>query len=133
MTGVVAALTLGAFLPEAGKRQYAPRASVSLPTPKTTSSWRARLRPTSCSSQPQYTAPRRRHSSTALRLCSVAPALSLDPGHVSLLVSLASSRSKVVQSVDLTGAQLDAVGRDVLLDAGHVLGTRNWGDVVALR
>jgi len=37
------------------------------------------------------------------------------------------------QPFDLLNAQLDAVGRDVLLDAGDPLGTGDRGDVVALR
>ena len=39
----------------------------------------------------------------------------------------------MVQPLDLVGAQLEAVGSGVLLDAGDPLGTGNRGDVIALR
>ena len=45
----------------------------------------------------------------------------------------AGGRREAVQPFDLRGAQLDAVGGCVLLDAGDPLGAGNRGDVVALR
>ena len=48
-------------------------------------------------------------------------------------MALAGGRREVVQPFDLLGAQLDAVGGRVLLDAGEPLGAGNRGDVVALR
>jgi len=59
--------------------------------------------------------------------------LAVDDGHVPRVVAFAGSRGEVVESLDLRGAQLDAVGGGVLLDAGDSLGARNRGDVVALR
>jgi len=48
-------------------------------------------------------------------------------------VALAGGRREVLQPFDLLGAQPDAVGGCVLLDAGDPLGAGNRGDVVALR
>jgi hypothetical protein len=48
-------------------------------------------------------------------------------------VARAGRRREVVQPFDLRGAQLDAVGGGVLLDARNPLGARNRRDVVALR
>ena len=48
-------------------------------------------------------------------------------------MALAGGRREVVQPFDLLGAQLDAVGGGVLLDAGDPLGAGDRGDVVALR
>jgi hypothetical protein len=48
-------------------------------------------------------------------------------------VAFPGSGSEVVQPFDLLGAQLEAVGRRVFLDAGDSLGAGNRGDVVALR
>ena len=48
-------------------------------------------------------------------------------------MALASGRREVVQPFDLLGAELDAVGGGVLLDAGDPLGAGDRGDVVALR
>jgi len=56
----------------------------------------------------------------------------VDDGHVPFVVTLAGGRSEVVQPVDLRGAQLEAVGGGVLLDAGDPLGAGNRGDVIAL-
>jgi hypothetical protein len=47
-------------------------------------------------------------------------------------VALAGGRGDVVEPLDLLGAQLDAVGGGVLLDAGDALGAGDRGDVVAL-
>ncbi len=57
----------------------------------------------------------------------------VDDGHVPFVMALTSGRREVVQPFDLLGAQRDAVGGGVLLDAGDPLGTGNRGDVVALR
>jgi len=57
----------------------------------------------------------------------------VDCGHVRLVVALAGGRGEVVEPLDLLGAQLDAVGSGVLLDAGDALGAGDRGDVVALR
>ena len=57
----------------------------------------------------------------------------VDNGHVPFVVALAGGRRQVVQPFDLLGVQLDAVGRDVLLDASDPLGAGDRGDVVALR
>src|SRR5438270_4989831 len=57
----------------------------------------------------------------------------VDDGHISFVVALAGGPREVAQPFDLLGAQLDAVGRDVLLDAGDPLGAGNRGDVPALR
>ena len=57
----------------------------------------------------------------------------VDDGHLRLFVALAGGRGEVVQPFDLLGAQLDAVGGGVLLDAGNALGAGDRGDVVALR
>ena len=57
----------------------------------------------------------------------------VDDGHVPFVVALAGGRREVVQPFDLLGAQLDAVGGGVLLDAGDPLGAGDRGDVVALR
>src|SRR5882762_2273263 len=56
-----------------------------------------------------------------------------DDGHISFVVALAGGRREVAQPFDLLGAQLDAAGRDVLLDAGGPHGAGNRGDVPALR
>jgi hypothetical protein len=48
------------------------------------------------------------------------------------LVALAGGRREIVEPLDLLRAQLYAVGRRVLLDAGDALGARDRGDVVAL-
>jgi hypothetical protein len=57
----------------------------------------------------------------------------VDGGHVPFVVALAGGRSEVVQPLDLIGAQLDAIGRSGLLDAGNPLGAGDRGDVAALR
>src|SRR5437899_8597498 len=57
----------------------------------------------------------------------------VDDGHVPFVVALTGGRREVVQPFDLLGAQLDAVGGGVLLDAGNPLGAGNRSDVVALR
>jgi hypothetical protein len=46
----------------------------------------------------------------------------IDDGHVPVAVARASGRRQVVQPFDLLGAQLDAVGGGVLLDASDPLG-----------
>jgi hypothetical protein len=56
----------------------------------------------------------------------------VDGGHVRLVVTLAGGRSEVVEPLDLLRAQLDGVGRRVLLDPGDVLRAGDRGDVVAL-
>src|SRR3989442_355192 len=48
-------------------------------------------------------------------------------------MALTGGRREVVQPFDLLGAQLDAVGGGVLLDARNPLGAGNRSDVVALR
>ena len=48
-------------------------------------------------------------------------------------MALAGGRCQVVQPLNLPGAQLDAIGSGVLLDARDPLGTGDRGDVVALR
>ena len=57
----------------------------------------------------------------------------VDGGHVVFVVAFAGGRSEVVEPFDLFGAQLDAIGGGVLLDAGHPLGAGDRGDVVTLR
>jgi hypothetical protein len=57
----------------------------------------------------------------------------VDKVHDPLFVALAGGRREVVQPFDLLGAQLEAVGGGVLLDAGDPLGAGDRGDVVALR
>src|SRR5205814_2048689 len=47
--------------------------------------------------------------------------LAVDGGHVRFIVAFPGSRSEVVQPLDLLGAELDAVGGGVLLDAGDSL------------
>ncbi len=56
----------------------------------------------------------------------------VDGGHVVFVVAFAGGRGEVVEPFDLFGAQLDAIGGGVLLDAGHPLGAGDRGDVVAL-
>src|SRR5947199_5029164 len=56
-----------------------------------------------------------------------------DRRHVPCIVALAGGGREVVQPFDLRGAQLDAVGGRVFLDAGDPLGAGDRGDVVALR
>lgn len=56
----------------------------------------------------------------------------VDGVHVPFVVAFAGSRSEVVQPFDLLGAELDAVGSSVLLDADDSPGARNRGDVVSL-
>jgi hypothetical protein len=46
----------------------------------------------------------------------------VDDGHVPFVVTFAGGRGEVVEPFDLFGAQLDAIGGRVLLDAGHPLG-----------
>jgi len=46
----------------------------------------------------------------------------IDNGHVPFVVALACGRRQVVQPLDLLGAQVQAVGCGVLLDAGDPLG-----------
>ena len=48
-------------------------------------------------------------------------------------VALADGGCEVVQACELFGAQLHAIGRGVLFDAGNPLGTGNRCDVIALR
>src|SRR4029077_6668427 len=55
----------------------------------------------------------------------------VDDGHVSFVVAIAGGRREIVQPFNLLGAQLDAPGGGVLLDAGQPLGAGNRGDVVA--
>src|SRR5438552_16261501 len=57
----------------------------------------------------------------------------VDDRHLRLLVALAGSRAEIAEPLDLLGAQLDAVGSGVLLNAGDALGTGDRGDVLALR
>ena len=54
----------------------------------------------------------------------------VDCSHVGLVVAFAGGGREVVEPLDLLGAQLDAVGRGVLLDAGDALGAGDRGDVV---
>src|SRR5882762_4903749 len=56
----------------------------------------------------------------------------VDYGHVPFVMALTGGRREVVQPFDLLGAQLDAVGHGILLDAGNPLGAGNRSDVVAL-
>ena len=53
---------------------------------------------------------------------SVVTWSAVDDGHVPFVVALAGGRHEVVQPFDLVGAQLDAFGGGVLLDAGNSLG-----------
>jgi hypothetical protein len=70
----------------------------------------------------------------ALRQRPPAPRRSaVDNGHVPFVVTLAGGRCEVIQPLDLLGAQLDAVGGGVLLDAGDPLRAGNRSDVVAMR
>jgi hypothetical protein len=48
-------------------------------------------------------------------------------------MTLAGGRCEVIQPLDMLGAQLDAVGGGVLLDAGDPLRAGNRSDVVAMR
>jgi hypothetical protein len=48
-------------------------------------------------------------------------------------VALAGGRGEIVEPLDLLGAQLDAVGCRVLLEAGDALGAGDRGDVLASR
>src|SRR3989442_1927816 len=61
------------------------------------------------------------------------PSSAVNDGHVPFVMALTGGRREVVQPFDLLGAQLDAVGGGVLLDAGNPLGAGNRSDVVALR
>src|SRR5258705_3730645 len=56
----------------------------------------------------------------------------VDGGHVPFVVAFANGRSEVVEPFDLFGAQLDAVGGGILLDASDPLGAGDRGDVIAL-
>src|SRR5689334_23064655 len=56
----------------------------------------------------------------------------VDRGHVRLVVALAGRRGQVVEAVELIAAELQAVGRRVLLDATDTTGARDRGNVVAL-
>jgi hypothetical protein len=47
-------------------------------------------------------------------------------------MTLPDGRREAVQPFDLRGAQLDAVGGDVFLNASDPLGAGDWGYVVAL-
>ena len=58
--------------------------------------------------------------------------LAVDGGHVPSVVAFAGGGSEVVEPFNLFGAQLDAIGGGVLLDAGDPLGAGDRGDVVAL-
>jgi Bacterial-like globin len=69
----------------------------------------------------------RRHRHHAHRLSSP-----VDHLHLLLAVVLAGRGGHLGQLVDLLGGQFDSVGRDVLLDPGHPLGTRNRRDVITL-
>jgi hypothetical protein len=60
-------------------------------------------------------------------------ASAVDGRHAAFFVAFAGGRGEVVEPFDLHGAQLDAVGGGVLLYAGDPLGSRDRGDVVALR
>src|SRR5882762_7082100 len=51
----------------------------------------------------------------------------VDYGHVPFVMALTGGRREVVQPFDLLGAQLDTVGRGILLDAGNPLGAGNRG------
>src|SRR5215207_4918221 len=55
----------------------------------------------------------------------------VDAGHVRLVVALARGRREVVQAVELGGAEFDAVGSGVFLDAGNPPGSGDGSDVVA--
>src|ERR1700728_1884568 len=56
----------------------------------------------------------------------------LDHPHLLLVVVVADGGGEIVELVDLSGSQLDAVSSGVLLDAGDPLGTGDRGDVVSL-
>ena len=62
-----------------------------------------------------------------------APWSAVDDRHIPFVVTLAGGRREVVQPFYLLGAQFDAVGGCVLLDAGDPLGAGNRRNVVALR
>ena len=47
-------------------------------------------------------------------------------------MAFAGGRGEVVEPFDLFGAQFDAIGGGVLLDAGNPLGAGDRGDVMAL-
>lgn len=61
-----------------------------------------------------------------------AAPLALDHLHLCLVVGIALRRGEVVELLDLPGGQRDAIGVDVLLDAGDTLGARDRCDVVTL-
>jgi hypothetical protein len=72
------------------------------------------------------------------RIPDVSPSWSwllsaVDDGHVRLVVALTGGRGEIVQTFDLIGAVLDAVGSRVLFDSGDALRAGDRGDVVALR
>jgi hypothetical protein len=56
----------------------------------------------------------------------------VDGGHVPCVGTFAGSRGEVVQPFDLLGAELDAIGGSVLLDARDSPAAGNRGDVVTL-
>ena len=53
-------------------------------------------------------------------------------GHVPFVVAFAGGKGEVIEPFDLFGAQLDAIGGGVLLDASDPLGAGDRGDIVAL-
>ena len=86
-------------------------------------------------SAPYLTLSVTRHTvwSTNFSTSSPVESLPVDDGHVPFVVAFAGSRCGVVQPFDLLGTQLEAVGRNVFLDAGDSFGAGNRRDVVALR
>src|SRR6266404_281833 len=92
------------------------------------SNLRCRARMSGAHHAPPYRCERRRWHGGVPRGWSA-----IDNGHVPFVVALACGRRQVVQPLDLLGAQVQAVGCGVLLDAGDPLGAGNRGDVIALR
>src|SRR5258708_39145881 len=72
-------------------------------------------------------------SAISLLAGAAVPSSAVDDGPARFVVAVASGRREVVQPFDLVGAQLDAVGGCVLLDACDPLGTGNRCDVISLR
>ena len=56
----------------------------------------------------------------------------VDSGHVRVVVTLARGGREVVQTIELTLVEHDAVCSGVLLDSGDLSRTGDWCDVVAL-
>jgi hypothetical protein len=56
----------------------------------------------------------------------------VEQAHLRFVVVLTGRRRDLVELGELLSGQLDTVGGDILLKAGHVLGAGDRGDAVAL-